>query len=742
MSIVDGLLPQALAPLGRWHQWILWRAVPDPTKPGKTKKLPLDHRTGITGSAIDPANHLTYPDAVAAAKLWPGTFLGFVLTDDDPFFFIDIDGHYDGSAWSPLAAQIHGVLSSCCVEVSHSNRGLHIIGTAKLADHSCKNIPSRLELYTTDRFIALTGNCYAGGSADAQPGAIHQLAATYFPPNAAMARDVQWSDEPRPEWRGPDDDDELIARALRSRTAAAVFGQGVTFKHLWEADAEALAKRWPGDSAEGYDRSQADASLAAMLAWWTGGNHERIDRIMRRSALARDKWDRSSPYLEPTILRAAAQVTGCYQEPVSEPPPPPIVVPAAGVTGDVAAIEPPGQILALVGNQHNDKNDTMAIEYYLMAMQVRPAYDEFSNAIIMQDGRPLTDQTEREMWITLRQMRGIKYPENLFGAVLRNIAWRNRFHPVRDYLDMVEQQHDGRPRIDTWLTDYLSVPATPYTQAVGRLWLVAACRRVRQPGAKFDEMPVLEGPQGTLKSSAMAALVPVPSWFTDSLTLNMRGQDLLELTQGKWIVEAAELSNMKRAGVQHVRALLARQFDRARPAYGKHVEERGRQWVPFGSTNDDSYMEEFERRLWPLVPGTIHLDAIARDRGQLWAEASLAERAGESIRLDPSLWEAAREAQTLRIVENPYHDVLQQVLFDKTGRVRGYDLMMFLRIPLEKHMAHRKELGDAMKALGWISKLVRVEEGPARFFVKGDPAREIGFIGGNADYIATQLRSV
>jgi predicted P-loop ATPase len=52
------------------------------------------------------------------------------------------------------------------------------------------------------------------------------------------------------------------------------------------------------------------------------------------------------------------------------------------------------------------------------------------------------------------------------------------------------------PRLDGWLTRYCGAADTPLNRAFGRKTLLAAVRRVREPGCKFDFMLVLEGPQG------------------------------------------------------------------------------------------------------------------------------------------------------------------------------------------------------------------------------------------------------
>lgn len=130
--------------------------------------------------------------------------------------------------------------------------------------------------------------------------------ATHFPPVAGgyAVESAKWTTVSIPEWKGPDDDQVLIDKACASFSAVAAFGGKATFEGLFYSGSS------PGD-----DLSQLDASLAAQLAFWTGKNCERIERIMRLSALKRDKWDRRERppgYLKTTILKAVARCSDCY----------------------------------------------------------------------------------------------------------------------------------------------------------------------------------------------------------------------------------------------------------------------------------------------------------------------------------------------------------------------------------------------------------------------------------------------
>jgi predicted P-loop ATPase len=174
--------------------------------------------------------------------------------------------------------------------------------------------------------------------------------------------------------------------------------------------------------------------------------------------------------------------------------------------------------------------------------------------------------------LTLSRHFRFKPAKDLLRTALSDAARVNSFHPVRDYLAGL--QWDGVKRIDTWLSEYGGAEDTEYTRAVGALMLIAAVRRVRIPGCKFDEMVVLENEQqGTNKSSTLATLAVRDDWFSDDLPLYIRGKEIVESLRGRWIIEAAELSGMRRADIEHLKAFLSRQTDRARMVYDRIVTE-------------------------------------------------------------------------------------------------------------------------------------------------------------------------
>lgn len=74
-----------------------------------------------------------------------------------------------------------------------------------------------------------------------------------------------------------------------------------------------------------------------------------------------------------------------------------------------------------------------------------------------------------------------------------------------------------------------------------------------------------------------------------------------------------------------------------------------------GTCNESAYLQDATggRRFWPLVVGNIDLNALARDREQLWAEAVQRYTQGEQWHLTPDEEILALEEQDCRRLEDP-----------------------------------------------------------------------------------------
>jgi hypothetical protein len=308
------MIPQALAPLARYRQFITYNLSPRKDHPEKIDKKPSDWRNGIPHDFRDHAIYTDYDTAYGSGS----GRVAFVLTEADPFWFLDIDGCLVDGAWSPLALECIAMLPGAAVEVSVSGTGLHIVGTGSIPDHACRGpAGSGLEFYHTGRIMALGGREGSQGSADVDCTAgVAALVAKYFPVSAPDSPRPEWTTGPCAEWRGSKDDDDLIRRMFASPlSSAGAFGSRASIPKLWEADSDALHDIYP-DLVNGrpYDCSTADAALAQHLAFWTGNDCARMQRLMERSGLKRDKWTEHKSYMARTITEAVRLSTKVCQD--------------------------------------------------------------------------------------------------------------------------------------------------------------------------------------------------------------------------------------------------------------------------------------------------------------------------------------------------------------------------------------------------------------------------------------------
>ena len=276
----------------------------------------------------------------------------------------------------------------------------------------------------------------------------------------------------------------------------------------------------------------------------------------------------------------------------------------------------------------------------------RVAYDTFRDELVWCAWRGANAgqwRPWRDADLTLAQVQlerdGFEPPAR---DVVRNavelVALERAFDSAQLWLDRL--QWDGLPRVDTFLERYaqasvgdrqvaaVSAGGTDddgprYLRAVSAYLWTALAARVLDPGHKTDMVPILVGAQGVGKTSLVSNIAPAPD-FAVTIDLSARDADLARRLRGRLVVEIAELRGLHTRDRQSINDFVTAREDVWTPKYKEFAVRAPRRFVMVGTTNDEHFLadETGNRRWLPLRVGQVDLDALIRDRGQLWAEAA------------------------------------------------------------------------------------------------------------------------
>jgi len=358
----------------------------------------------------------------------------------------------------------------------------------------------------------------------------------------------------------------------------------------------------------------------------------------------------------------------------------------------------PRKATARVGRTENTASNVALV---LEEMELDLYYDDFHGKLLTASGEwSDADLSSLHMRIQLEtEMRTV--PLEIVKQGVNAYAFGRRRNSVRE--EFLAYKWDRTPRIAELFVRGFGAEQNEYTEAVGRYFVCGIAKRVLEPGAQVDKMPVLEGPQGIFKSTGCRLLAGAQ--YFGEVTKSPKDKDFYMELQGRLICEWGELESFKRSEVDAIKHAVSSQVDRYRAPYASYVADHPRQGVFIGTTNDAEYLRDQtgNRRFLPIVCGTIDKEWIAANREQLFAEAVVEVRANQDWWDVPE--ELARAEQEKRRHVDPWEDALRRHFETNPdlSQVKSMDVLeKVLSIePKIQNMTTYKRLSAAMRKLGW-----------------------------------------
>lgn len=586
---------------------------------GKQTKIPYS-TTGRKASSTDESTWSTYEEAKEASMN-----IGIVFTPKKDLLGIDIDHclnkltrNIEHDEREKIASLI--LEADTYTEVSPSGEGLHLYLKidGELTLTSNKRAP--FEAYTAGRYFTVTENSYG----EPRPvrtvtpaEALDLLSIIGYPWNKVSALSdesekggVAGNSGDGGDNSGKNDSGDLSDEQVLEKMFGSKHGGEI--KSLYNGDT----------SAHKNDKSTADMALCSHLAFWTGKDAGQIERIWTGSPLGnREKTQEREDYRKRTVANAIANCKEVYEDHKSK------------YEKEIKKAAPELELLFALDSKgrkfyiQNTENISRILRCH-SEFAGRLRYDEYKNifelkAFKNEKWRTLEDNDAVDIQTRIQVLFpyfGRVGKEMVYDAMIK-IAKENAIDSAADYLRSLKW--DGEKRLDTWLCNTYGVTDDKYHRAVASNWLKGLVKRIIYPGCKFDYVLVLEGEQGTKKSTSFHVLGEILGHV--ETTMSTDSKDFFMQMQGKAIVEFSEGETMSRTEVKRMKAIITMQSDKYRPPYERASQDFPRRCVFAMTTNQTEYLkDETGNRRW--LPITVSLpeanvEWLKENRDQMLAEA-------------------------------------------------------------------------------------------------------------------------
>lgn len=248
--------------------------------------------------------------------------------------------------------------------------------------------------------------------------------------------------------------------------------------------------------------------------------------------------------------------------------------------------------------------------------------------------------------------------EGYMRKSMHALAARNRYHPVREYLDGLTW--DGGNHFDA-LMGHLEMTSELAT-VFWRKFMIGSIAKVLTGAQNY--MLVLKGAQGRGKSRLVRWLCPLPNLFHEGAIAPDNKDDQIKLIEN-WFWEVAELEGtVKRAAVSALKNFITMRNVGVRVPYGRYAINKLAAASMVGTINDDGtgFLNDRtgNRRFAVVEVKDIDWGYTAINLDQLWAEIYAAYLSGETWELTHHEQEIQSEINELQMTVSPLEELFNQ----------------------------------------------------------------------------------
>lgn len=630
-----------------FNNWVAWKLIDG-------KKIPINPDTGEWVSSTATESWTDFATVEKACKSGNYDGIGFMFSNS-PVVGVDIDDCIKNGVVCQTAKEIIEGLDSY-TELSPSGSGVHILfmgqdvkalkATEKrlqaLDITDCKTI----EIYSTARYFTITGHLYDNKPNHSVIMPVLGKQEQYFNNLYHRLAPPQIDHHSETVELPTVSDTEALERARKSPN----------FEKLWNGDT----------SAYNNDHSSADMALMNILAIATRKNAEQMERLFYQSGLGQRKKAKRADYMQRTINRAIEDTT-IMKENIQ-----------ANHSEKVIPIEEGQKNIPIKWVTVNEyglplKEDWRNIKALTDHLGISIRFNMFTRTVDIK----VPDQTETLQADTyIADIRALcaehKYRLSTQDtkAGLYAIADRNRYNPLRDYLNKVYSNWDGKDHIqDVFSRITIDPTSKQYHDLYKTLikkWLVQCVAMAFNDGETMSQgILIFTGDENIGKTSFVFAISPYPEWAQTNLRLSeWENKDDLLLLAGIWLPEYGEIGDTvaKSRNTNRLKNFITAKVDEYRPPYRADKVRYPRMASLFGTNNDAQFLDSLvgNRRYWVIPIERLDFEHNPIDKNQLWATVMHEWKNGYSFRLTREE-QAELESQHL---DNVYVTEEEQSLLD------------------------------------------------------------------------------